>query len=217
MAPRDESETIHAVVPAAGASRRMGRPKLLLPWGSRGETVVGAVVEALAAGGAGRVALVVGPPADEVAVELAAWGRRRGLTVAANPHPERGMLSSILCGVAALGGADDLRRRNTALLVTPADLPALAPSTVAAVAAALRAGALLAVPLHRGRRGHPLGIASSLLPEIARLELAAGLRQLVARHADALVEVPVDDPGAVHDVDTPDDYRRLAADGGRFR
>jgi len=212
MEPGNEIETLHAVVPAAGASRRMGRPKLLLPWGSRGGTVVGAVVEALAAGGAGRVALVVGPPADEVAVELAAWGRRNGLTVAGNPNPERGMLSSILCGVAALGGADDLQRRNTALLITPADLPALAPSTVAAVAAAVRTGARLAVPLHRGRRGHPLGIASSLLPEIARLELSAGLRQLVDRHVDAVVEVPVDDPGAVRDVDTPEDYRRLGAE-----
>ena len=211
MEPRNESATLDAVVPAAGASRRMGRPKLSLPWGGRGGTVVGAVVEALVAGGAGRVALVVGPPADEVAAELAAWGRRRGLTVAENPHPERGMLSSILCGVAALGGADDLRRRHTALLITPADLPALAPPTVAAVAAAVRAGAPLAVPLHHGRRGHPLGIAPPLLPEIAALDLAAGLRQLVDRHAAAVVEVPVDDPGCVYDVDTPEDYRRLAA------
>ncbi len=208
MQPLDEVQEVHAVLPAAGASRRMGRPKLLLPWG--GATVVGAVAAALAAGGAERVALVVGPPEDAAARDLAAWGRSQGLVVAENPHPERGMLSSILRGVEALGGAARLRRRGAALLVTPADLPGLGSSTVAAVAAALRAGAALAVPVHGGRRGHPLGIAPALLPEVPSLDLRVGLRQLLDRHAARLVEVPVDDPGAVHDVDTPDDYRRLA-------
>lgn len=196
--------SVAAVVPAAGASRRMGTPKPLLPFGDG--TVAGSVVDALVAGGAGEVALVAAP-GDR---ELAAWGRERGLTVAVNPAPERGMLSSIRCGVDALGGAGDLARRRVALLVTPADLPALAAATVERVVRALSGGAPLAVPVHAGRRGHPLGIAPSLVAEVAELDLGEGLRQLLRLHAGEVVEVQVDDAGAVHDVDTPADYRRVA-------
>lgn len=196
---------VAAVLPAAGASRRMGRPKLLLPFA--GGTVVGGTLEALREGGAARVAVVVAPDDDE----LLAWARQREDVVAAvNPDPARGMLSTVRCGVDALGGAATLARRGTALLVTPADLPALAAATVRSVAGALAAGARLSVPVHDGRRGHPLGIAPALLPQVAELDLEVGLRQLLERHAASLVEVPVDDPGCLRDVDTPEDYRRLA-------
>jgi molybdenum cofactor cytidylyltransferase len=211
MGHLEEVREIVALVPAAGASRRMGRPKLTMAWGEG--SVVGRVVSALAEGGAGRISLVVGPREEDgarAAAELRDFGRTRGLVVAENPEPERGMLSSILCGLEALGGADALRRRGVGLLVSPADLPALRGETVAAVVAALRAGAALAVPVHGGRRGHPLGIAPALLGELAELDPGVGLRQLVERHARRVVEVAVDDPGAVHDVDTPEDYRRLA-------
>ena len=221
-----------AVVPAAGASRRMGRPKLLLPWSEGGtgegdtgegdtggaDTVLGSLLAALRAGGAGRVALVLAPTEassrGRAAEELAAWAADfPDVTLAENPAPERGMLSSILAGLDALGGAGALAASATPLLVTPADLPALRASTVASVASALANGAPLAVPTHRGRRGHPLGIAPALLPEIPRLDLDQGLRQLLERHPGELVEVPVDDPGAVRDVDTPRQYEELAAAG----
>jgi molybdenum cofactor cytidylyltransferase len=68
------------------------------------------------------------------------------------------------------------------------------------------AGAPLAVPVYQGKRGHPLAIAPDLLPEIETLDLSIGLRELLERHAAAVLEVLVDDPGAVRDVDTPEDY-----------
>lgn len=212
-----------AVVPAAGASRRMGRPKLLLPVGG-GETVIGATVRPLVEGGVDRVCIVVGPvsgPAgeDRDAARLRDWASAREHLVAINPEPARGMLSSILAGIAALGGAGALAAAGELLLVTPADLPDLRPSTVRAVLRARtrwgRADAALAVPIvslgtppGNRKRGHPLAVASRLLPEVATLDLDIGLRQLLERYPDATVEVPVDDPGCVRDVDTPADYRR---------
>jgi len=213
-----------AVVPAAGASRRMGRPKLLLPV-EGGETVVGATVRPLVEGGADRICLVIGPleggRGDRDARRLRDWALGRDLTVAVNPDPERGMLSSILEGIAALGGAETLAAAGQILLVTPADLPGLRPSTVRAVLRALsrdpardreRKAPVLAVPVvtqgTRARRGHPLAIAPRLLPEVAGLDLhaAGGLRQLLDRHPDEILEVEVDDPGCIHDVDTPEEY-----------
>lgn len=181
----------------------MGRPKLLLPFGA--STVVGSLVQALRAGGVSEIVLVTAP-GDEA---LQDWGKTAGVRVAVNPDPERGMLSSIVEGIAALGGAAELARRGVPLLVAPADLPALSPSTVAAV---LRTAAPLAVASYRGKRGHPLRIAPELIPEIESLDLGVGLRELLDRHPAGVREVEVDDPGAVRDVDTPEEYRSLFED-----
>lgn len=208
-----------AIVPAAGRSRRMGRPKLLLPLPGGG-TVVGGTVAALVEGGVARVCLVVGPSegpdaAARDARRLRRWAEAEGLGVAVNPEPERGMLSSILAGLDAVGGAQELAASGETVLVTPADLPYLRPSTVRAVLAARdREGAELAVPIDRGERGHPLAIAPRVLPEIPSLDLSVGLRQLLDRHPDGVLEVPVDDPGSVGDLDTPRDYERLSRPPG---
>jgi molybdenum cofactor cytidylyltransferase len=193
-----------ALLPAAGASRRMGRPKLLLPY--RGTSLVGAVVAALRQAGADPIALV----ASAERTDLLDFARQEGLVAAVNPDPERGMLSSIWEGLAALGGAEALARSGEALLVCPADLPALRASTVGELLRRqAEARAPLAVPVFRGKRGHPLAIAPALIPEIATLDLEVGLRQLLERHAAEVLEVEVPDEGAVEDVDTPEDYARL--------
>jgi molybdenum cofactor cytidylyltransferase len=209
-----------AIVLAAGASRRMGRPKLLLPYG--GTTLLGSLLTAIRNGGASPIVVVAA--GDDAA--LAAWcgaaaaggGACPGLRLASNAEPERGMLSSVLAGIAALGGATALGGKAAALrgagaaplLITPGDLPALRAATVAALIARQRAaGARLAVPVHAGRRGHPLAVAATLVPEIERLDPGRGLRQLLDLYAGELLAVEVDDPGCVSDVDTPGDYARL--------
>lgn len=198
-----------AVVPAAGASRRMGRPKLLLPYG--GGTVVGATVAALRGGGARTVVLVVAPAGrGQGAEELAAWGRERGLVVAVNPDPGRGMLSSVQEGIAALGAAPGGSR----LLVCPGDLPRLQAGTVRRLLAAQgTSGEPLAVPTWQGRRGHPLLIAPAVVAEIATLEPAVGLRQLLERHPGEVLALPVDDPGVLADLDTTEEYAALRRRG----
>jgi molybdenum cofactor cytidylyltransferase len=188
-----------AVLPGAGASRRMGRPKLLLPY--RDGTLVGAVVEALRGGGVATIVLVTSP-GDE---DLRAWAREAGVLTAVNPDPQRGMLSSIREGIAALGRTDEI------LLVSPADLPALRSETVAALVQRMEeTGAPLAVPVYQGKRGHPLAIAPALIPEIETLDADVGLRQLRDRHEDRLLEMEVEDPGVVEDVDTPEDYEKIS-------
>lgn len=171
----------------------MGRPKLLLPF--RGGTILGSLIQALREGGVSGIVLVAAP-GDEA---LRDWGAAAGVRVAVNPEPERGMLSTILAGIAAAGDAETL-------VVCPADLPALLPSTVRAV---LAEQAPLVVPSYRGRRGHPLVISPELIPEIRTLHLEVGLRELLDRHPERLRIVEVDDPGAVRDVDTPEEYRTL--------
>jgi CTP:molybdopterin cytidylyltransferase MocA len=182
----------------------MGRPKLLLPWGET--TVIGATVAALHGGGIGEVVLVAPPGGGG----LAHWAAAEGWRLAVNPHPEGGMLSSIRAGLAAAGGTANLAAAGRALVVCPADLPALRPSTVAALIERFTASPRpLAVPLHQGRRGHPLLLAPRLIPEIDTLDPEVGLHQLLDRHPEGLLEVEVDDPGVVRDIDTPAEYEAL--------
>ena len=110
-----ESQSTVAVLPAAGASRRMGRPKLLLPL--NGGPLIAGVVNALLGAGVEEIVLVTAPE-DE---DLRGWARRSGIESAVNPDPGRGMLSSIRQGIDALGGAAELSQRGVTLLVSPAD------------------------------------------------------------------------------------------------
>lgn len=183
-----------ALVLAAGASLRMGRPKLLLPWG--GATVLEATLGALLAGGASRAVVVLAAPGP-----LAGWRPPAGVEVATNPAPERGMVSSALAGLDAIGPAAD------PLLVTPGDLPGFRPETVAALLAVYRERGGVVVPRHAGRRGHPLLLAPEWQARVPAIAAAGGtLRDVLDLAAGALVEVPVDDPGTVRDLDTPADY-----------
>jgi molybdenum cofactor cytidylyltransferase len=198
-----------AIVPAAGASRRMGRPKLLLPYGDG--TVLGTLLATLRS--AGVAPIVVVAAADDA--DLRAWCEALSPPpiLALNPSPERGMLSSILAGLAALRGIGHFASEAAPLLVTPGDLPALRPATVVELLRRRQAAAAgLAVPVYRGRRGHPLVIAPDLIPEIGALDPARGLRHLLDLRRDRLLQVEVDDPGCIADLDTPEDYERLGAE-----
>jgi len=174
----------------------MGRPKLLLP--VNGRPLVAGVVEALRGGGVREIVLVTAP-GDQ---NLQDWARQNGVTVAINPDPDRGMLSTIQEGIAALKNSKD-----EILLVSPADLPHLQSETVSnLLRKMIETGAPLAVPTFHGKRGHPLAIAPGLIPEIDTLDPNVGLKQLRDRHEAELLEIEVEDAGVVQDVDTPEDY-----------
>jgi molybdenum cofactor cytidylyltransferase len=123
--------------------------------------------------------------------------------VVVNEDWERGMLGSILAGVAAADaeGAD-------AVLVHPVDHPLVAEATVERVAEALRAGAIIAVPSHGGRRGHPGGFARAAWPALRAAPASEGARAVLAAHPEWVVHVD-GDPGCVAGIDTPADYARL--------
>lgn len=184
---------IGAVILAAGASTRMGSPKALLTT-PEGATFVEAILATLRAAGVESVRVVAAPGASPVADAVI------------NPDPSRGMLSSVQCGLRALPASCD------AVLLWPVDHPLVTTGTVASMIDAFRAGdPPLVVPVHDRRRGHPVLFARRLVPELLAADPGIGARGVVHAHPDRL-ELAVEDPGVVADVDTPDDYRRLIGD-----
>jgi molybdenum cofactor cytidylyltransferase len=91
-------------------------------------------------------------------------------------------------------------------IIALADMPWLLPSTVARIAAALRRGAILAAPAHRGTRGHPVAIGAGYFAELRTLSGDEGAKKLLAAHGAELELIAVDDPGVLRDVDTQADH-----------
>jgi molybdenum cofactor cytidylyltransferase len=177
---------------AAGSATRFGSDKLqhVLPHG------VAIAVQAARhlKSELPRVIAVVKPGADELAAAL----RSEGCGIAVCENAAEGMGASLACGAAAAGRADGY-------VVALADMPFVRRSTIAAVRDALAAGAPLAAPYFRARRGHPVGIAGNFYPELLALGGDEGARSLLVAHEAHLRKIPVGDPGAVRDIDTPGD------------
>lgn len=188
-----------AIVLAAGASSRMGRPKALLPIGGR--PAIEVICATLREAGAGDIVVVVGKYAGEIrgAADL------RGVRVVENLLWETGRTSSVQAGLAALAPA------ASATLLALVDMPFVRAETVRTILAAPRATKRrpgVVVPVHGGRRGHPILVFRDLFPRIAALGPDDPL-YVVVRAAQCL-EVSVDDAGVLVDLDTPQDVDRAS-------
>jgi molybdenum cofactor cytidylyltransferase len=191
---------VGCVVLAAGASTRMGRAKALMPTpDGTGRTFLAAVVECARAAGVSEVMVVLGPPhGDEVRRALPAGAR-----FTLNPAPERGMLTSVQAGVAAL--VDDIE----VALVWPVDVPLVGVGSVRAIlAAALGPARPLVIPSYAGRGGHPVAIPRTRFAELLAVPAEQGLRALVAARPAAVTRLALDDAWLVRDFDTPADLAR---------
>ncbi len=193
---------IAAVILAAGAGRRLGGvAKALLPHPA-GSYLAAIAATARAVGLVDAVVVVGAPFGDEVAMHA----RQLGLRVRVNPAPERGMASSVALGFAAIAGGP-----AAAAWLWPVDHPAVTVGTLRRLIGALdEAGgaAEVAQPRFRGSGGHPPLIARAVWPALAGCADRADGARGVLRAARA-VAVEVDDPGVVHDVDTPADREAI--------
>lgn len=183
---------IRGILLAAGASLRMGRDKLQMPWSASTvlETTLanwGAVPEL------GEVLLV---RRTEGAAET--WPNVR---IVLNPGADEGMGSSLRVAAWAL------EPDTEAAVVGLADMPGVLPQTIAGLIAAWRAlgpGGIVA-PTYRGQRGHPVVFGANHIPALRALGGDLGARSVLKAEESNLLLVPVEDSGVVLDLDTPQD------------
>jgi molybdenum cofactor cytidylyltransferase len=197
------------LIPAAGQSRRMGRPKLLLPCGAG--TVLEQVVAAVRAAGVADVLVVVGPHGDE----LQAVAERAGARALRLSDETADMRATCVQGLCWL--EEQLRPAPTdGWLLLPADHPTVRPAVVRSLleAAAGTSHASIVVPIHDGRRGHPVWLRWSHVAAIRALPDGQGLNTYIRARAGETLELPWPDDEILRDLDTPEDYRRLLAESG---
>jgi molybdenum cofactor cytidylyltransferase len=187
--------SVTGLVLAAGGSKRLGRPKQLLPYGSG--TLLDHVLDTARACPFDQLVCVIGGGADDVRAGV----RLDGVEVVENPDFGAGCSSSI---AAALGAVDP---RCEVLVLLLGDQPGVTAATVEAVLAG-RGDAPIAVCAYEDGRGHPLAFARALFGELASLHGDKGVWKLLDRHGAAAVDVPVRGP-IPRDVNTWEDYEAL--------
>lgn len=197
----------YALIPAAGRSRRMGRPKLALPLGDR--TVLEHVLAALRQAEVEPVLVVLGPQSSSLGPAAASAGAQ--ILVLAEETAE--MRATVEQGLRWLEERFAPAAEEDWLLV-PADHPALDPEVVRQLirARAAHPDRSLVVPVFQGERGHPVLIAWKHVAGIRALPPGRGLDAYLRAHPAETLHLPVASPEILCDLDTPADYERLRQD-----
>ncbi|HEX2970541.1 MAG TPA: nucleotidyltransferase family protein [Bacteroidales bacterium] len=188
---------IAAIILAAGESKRMGRPKMLLPF--RGRTIIETVVKNIKDSGIENILAVTGAEREITANLL----NQNSVNFCINNNYREGMLSSVICGIRNISGDPE------AIFIFPGDQPLISPVTIKSMISNYRTSEFgIFIPVFKGRRGHPLLIDRHYMMEVEKLNTEEGLRALAIMHPDDVSEVETNDPGILKDFDTYDDYLR---------
>ena len=185
------------IVLAAGQSRRMGRNKLLLPFGR--STVIETIVTEVQAGQVGDILVVTGHERERIEAQLATYPVR---CIFNSDYARAEMLTSLQVGLRAL------TENVEAALIVLGDQPRLQRGIIRRVIEAYRPGALI-IPSFERRRGHPILLDRSIWPDVLASPVEATLRDVINAHAERIRYVEVESDSVLRDIDTPEDYKRI--------
>jgi molybdenum cofactor cytidylyltransferase len=188
---------IWALILAAGESRRMGQSKLLLPY--KDKTIIETVVQNVVSSVVDNTLLVVGSGRKKIEEKIINYP----VKVTFNPDYGLGMLSSVHCGLKAVPC------ETQAVLVVLGDQPTISTATIDRLINAYKKSSKgIVFPVYKKERGHPVIIDMKYKAEVEGLSHDIGLRGIVYSHKDDTLEVEVDKPDILHDIDDESDYRR---------
>jgi len=189
--------SIAAIILAAGRSSRMDAHKLLLPL--NGKPLLAWSIASACDSTARPVIVTLGRAADEVAAALPTGP----YTIVVNQRFAEGMGTSLARAIASLPPA------VAGALILLGDQPFMPTAAIDAVLAAARAQpARIVTGAYGQRQGHPVYLPRRVFAEALALRDDAGARSIVAREADAVLRIPLEDEHAVFDVDTLSDYQQ---------
>lgn len=178
----------------------MGQPKAGLAIAHRADTFLARIIRSLSVAGLPEIVVVTGAAPETV--HRAAGPTDRRVRFIQNPRWEDGQLSSLLTG---LGGQYPVDLE--AILMTLVDVPFASAATVAHVVTAWRASrAPIVRPAQGDVHGHPVMFDRAIFDELREANPATGAKAVVRAHAGEILNIPIDDPGAFLDVDTPEEY-----------
>ena len=187
---------IWAIILAAGESKRMGSPKMLLPF--MGITIIENVIANVSGSKVDNIMVVLGADRDSI-VKLI---RTKAVNYCYNENYKDGMLSSVMCGFR------NIPIDHSAVLVFQGDQPLITPKAINSVIEVyLSSGKGIVIPVYESKRGHPILIDRKYRNEIQKLNPAEGLRSLALKYSDDVLEVNTDIAGILRDFDTYDEYK----------
>jgi molybdenum cofactor cytidylyltransferase len=184
-----------AIVLAAGESKRMGFPKMLLPF--KGSTMIENVIQNISESCVKNIIVVLGAESNKILDVIG----NLPVHFCMNDNYRDGMLSSVKCGFRRIPS------EYKAVLVFQGDQPLIKAGLInSLIRAYLSTDNGLAIPVHYTRRGHPLLIDRKYRDEIEKLDPGKGLRSLSEKFSDDVLEVETNENGILRDFDTYDEY-----------
>lgn len=190
--------SVRGLILAAGKGSRFGGSKLTQPLA--GSSVIQCTVRFLLPF-CETITVVIGCYADAVA---AAVSPVAGVTIVPNPGYRAGMFSSVLTGILALPEESDL-------LLVPGDMPLVQKATCRTLLDCGREKGRICIPVYGEKHGHPVFIPSAVVEQLRRADPSWNLRDFL--YAEGFEAIPVDDAGVLLDIDTREDYQKLADRG----
>jgi len=188
-------EEIWALILAAGESKRMKVPKMLLP--IEGKAMIERVIENVTASGIKKIIVVLGSAKDQILGII----KHLPVEFCYNEKYRNGMLSSVRCGFR------NLPEEYKAVIVFQGDQPMIEPWVVTRLISAYRqTKKKIVIPVYKKKRGHPLLIDRKYRDEIYKLDDRLGLRSLATKFQRDVLEVVVNTPDILKDIDTKEDY-----------
>jgi molybdenum cofactor cytidylyltransferase len=189
---------LSAIVLAAGQSKRMGKPKQLMPLGK--STLLEKAIDNLLNSSVDETIVVVGHKAEEITKAIAS----RPVKIMLNHNYQQGMSTSIIAGLVLVDPA------SRAVMLALGDQPLVESGTINHIIDAFNKNDKgIAVPTHLGRRGHPIIFNIKYKEELFELKGDIGGREIIKNHPDDVLEVAVDSKSVITDIDTRDDYQQL--------
>jgi molybdenum cofactor cytidylyltransferase len=190
---------IAAIVLAAGRSSRMGPHNKLLEIFDGKKLITRVAETAIESGVACPVIVVTGFEAEFVADAL----HGLDVTIVNNPDFEHGLSTSLRAGLAALPPDCD------GAVIILGDMPGIESSDIAALVAAAKDRNAICIPVKGGKQGNPVLWGAAHFPEMMQLTGDAGAKQLLAKHPEDIIEVPIATDRIFADIDTIDGLVRL--------
>ena len=176
----------------------MGHPKALLDW--QGVPLVQYQVRSLIDSGVDQIIAVLGHRAESIRPLVES---EPGAEVVLNLRYKTGKSSSVRAGLKMLSP------EAGHVMIISVDQPRSPKLLSEVLETHLRQGSAITYPVYQGRGGHPVLFSRGLLPELMSIsEAKRGLREVIERHGAEVNRVPVDDPEAILDMNTAEDYRR---------
>jgi molybdenum cofactor cytidylyltransferase len=188
-----------AVILSGGESRRMGSPKALLPW--QGRPFLQHLLDVTQHPKIGCRRVVLGPHAEIITRSI----HLDPDEVVINPDWEKGQLSSIHAALRTLPAG-----KTDGMLLCPVDHPLVSADLISKLIAAFYSERpAIALPVHNGRRGHPLIFSAALYPELLDAPLNLGARAVVWAHKNEILEVPTIEEGVILNLNDPKAFEKL--------
>jgi molybdenum cofactor cytidylyltransferase len=189
---------ISAIILAAGSSKRMGQPKMLLSWGET--TVLGKVIRTFQEADIEDIIVITGGAHDAVQQVVNQFGAR---SIFNREFANEEMLFSLKLGLQAQSN------QAQATLIGLGDQPQVQAETVRLICEMFKKQkSQLIVPSFQMRRGHPWLVGRSLWSELLEMNSESSPRDFLQRHANDIQYVAVETPSILADLDTMADYRR---------